>query len=341
MLDADNRMVDQWVSLAGTMLNCAGGPTPWGTWLSCEETEQTAGGAVTRDHGYVFEVDPFDDAANADPEPLTALGRFAHEAAAVDPYRGHVYLSEDAAAPNGLLYRFTPTTLPNARHTLRDGGVLEALRVPGVEDLAVHRTVGTTLPVTWKRVSDPSALMQGPIRRQFTYVDRSDRSEPVRHEGEGGRITRSRKLEGMWWSRGKVRFTASFARTTDPSDWSRAAHDGQLWSYDPARSTLRLDAYFPVNPSPWQAGADQPDGPDTIAAGPNGSLMIAEDGRGHQHLLSVSASGRTSLFARNALSHSELTGVCFSPDRRSLYVGIQDEGVTFAITGPFLRDLSR
>lgn len=336
VVDADNRLVDQTVSLAGTMLNCAGGPTPWGTWLSGEETEQRAGGPFTRHHGYVFEVDPLDPASNVDPQPLTALGRFAHEAAAVDPHRGHVYLTEDAVRPAGLLYRFTPSHLPGGLHTLRDGGVLEALRVRGVDDLSVYRAVGTTLPVHWKPVPDPTALAQGSIRKQFTYVDRTDRSAPVTHTGPGGGITRSRKLEGLWWSGGRCHIVCSFARTTDPTDWSRAPHDGQIWSYDPARATLRLDAYFPRNLDPTGAGADVPDGPDNITAGPRpGSLMVAEDGAGTQHLVSVSASGQKSIFARNAVSRSEFTGVTFSPDRGTLFAGIQDEGYLFAITGPF------
>ena len=118
--------------------------------------------------------------------------------------------------------------------------------------------------------------------------------------------------------------------------WSRAAHDGQIWSYDPARATLRLDAFFPRNLDPAGAGADVPDGPDNITAGSQpGSLMVAEDGGGTQHLVLVSADGRKSIFARNALSGSEFTGVTFSPDRRTLFAGIQDEGYVFAITGPF------
>ena len=266
VVDGDNVLVDQTVSLAGTLLNCSGGPTPWGTWLTCEESEQTAGGALTQHHGYVFEVDPLHLASNVDPRPLTALGRFAHEAVAVDPHRGHVYPTEDAVVPAGLLHRFTPAQLPNGLHTLRNGGLLEALRVPGVDDLSVYRTVGTTLPATWKAVPDPTALAQGPIRTQFTYVARTSSVAPVPHRGPGGGITRARKLEGLWWSGGMCHIVSSFARTGRPDDWSAAAHDGQIWTYDPAHSTLRLRAFFPRNHTPSSAGTDVPDGPDNITA---------------------------------------------------------------------------
>src|SRR5690606_15029643 len=128
---------------------------------------------------------------------------------------------------------------------------------------------------------------------------------------------------------------SSFARTGKPEDWSRAGHDGQIWSYDPRTSTLRLRAFFPRNASPSGTGRDVPDGPDNITAGPAGSLMVAEDGAGAQHLVAVSAGGRKAVFARNALSGSELTGVCFSPDGRTLFVNIQGDGLTLAISGPF------
>ena len=85
----------QHLSLAGTSTNCCGGPTPWGSWLSCEETEETPADAdVTKPHGYVFEV-PARAQDLVDPVPLTAMGRFDHEAVCVDPRTGVIYLTED------------------------------------------------------------------------------------------------------------------------------------------------------------------------------------------------------------------------------------------------------
>jgi len=315
-LDRHNDIVSQYVSLAGTNNNCAGGATPWGTWLTCEETEAKAGGALTKNHGFVFEVSPYKPSANVNPTPLTGLGRFAHEAVAVDPRRGHVYLTEDASGPNGLLYRFTPAQLPNRLHSLRAGGTLEAFFSPAGPDLSVFDVIGTSIPVQWKPVPDPSAAATS-IRKQFGLTD----------------VTRSRKYEGMWWGNGRAYIVCSFARL---SDGSAAEHDGQVWSLDPRSQTLTLEAYFPVNADPEGAGADLPDGPDNITVNPWGGLVIAEDGNGTQHLVGIK-DGVPSLLARNAVSGSEFTGVNFSPDRHTLFANVQDEGYVFAITGPFGR----
>ena len=330
VLDRNNQVVSQYVSLAGTNNNCAGGPTPWGTWLSCEETEQKANATFQKDHGFVFEVDPFEPANNVNPVPLKAMGRFAHEAVAVDPQRGHVYLTEDASSPTGLLYRFTPNAR-GALHSLQAGGVLEAMRIDGVADLSAFTVLGTTLPVAWVPVPDPLAASVS-VRKQFTYRNFATNTVVT---GPGGAVTRSRKFEGAWWARGRAFIVTSFARGA--SDWSEAAHDGQVWSYDPQRSSLRLEAYFPHSLDPDGAGADQVDGPDNITVSPWGGLWVAEDGEGTQHLVAIGGDGSPHIFARNALSGSEFTGVVFSPDGQTLFANIQDEGYVFAISGPFAR----
>jgi secreted PhoX family phosphatase len=118
--DANGDVIDAYRTLGGTRRNCAGGATPWQTWLSCEEVNR----------GYVYETDPF----GATPaRRRAAMGRFVHEAAACDPDRKVVYLTEDAA--NGAFYRFKPTTWGDlATGTLQvltsSGGVLAWKNVP-------------------------------------------------------------------------------------------------------------------------------------------------------------------------------------------------------------------
>ena len=132
----------------------SGGLTPWGTWLTCEETEARIGSSgMTKDHGFVFEVDPAAAARNTAPTPLTALGRFAHEAAVVDPRTGVVYLTEDASMPNGLVYRCLPDRPLRGHGSLRAGGLLQAMRCTDggtfVPDLSAYSEPGTELRVGW------------------------------------------------------------------------------------------------------------------------------------------------------------------------------------------------
>ncbi|MEX0884256.1 MAG: alkaline phosphatase PhoX, partial [Cyclobacteriaceae bacterium] len=100
---------NQFLSLAGTVRNCAGGVTPWNSWLTCEESTITKGsyeGSAEQDHGYVFEVPATEKARLSDPVPIKGMGRFNHEAVAVDPATGIVYLTEDRG--DGIFYRFIP-----------------------------------------------------------------------------------------------------------------------------------------------------------------------------------------------------------------------------------------
>ncbi|MEU7643803.1 alkaline phosphatase PhoX [Streptomyces huasconensis] len=324
--------VAEWVGIAGTATNCAGGSTPWGTWLTCEETEDKAGqNGMTKDHGYVFEVDPLHRRANRAPHPIKALGRYAHEAVVVDPRRGHLYLTEDAAKPNGLLYRWTPPPgFEHGRGRLRtladDAGVLKAPKCFDsggrfVDDLSRATRIGTVYGVDWVEVPDRDA-----------------RTVPVRQQFDDGDITRARKLEGMWWGDGGVYIVSSYARGESP-----AQHDGQVWFYHPGRRTLTLKVLLGVNPDPDRDGAL--DGPDNITVSPYGGLVVAEDGDGVQHLFGATERGRTYPIARNELNigtaddpkYSEFAGVTFSPDGRTLYASIQSPGILLAITGPWRR----
>src|SRR5690606_6910737 len=306
-VDRDGNLLTQYVSLAGTAVNCAGGRTPWGTWLTCEETEGFNG--ETRSHGWVFEVDPY--GGRTEPVPLTALGRFSHEAVAVDPHTHIAYLTEDASRPFGLFFRFLPRSRRGGYHAYRAGGKLEALKVPGVPDLALVTEPGTRLPARWVDVPDPLAR-QTSVRKQF----------------EDGQVTRSQKLEGAWWGHGKAYFVASYARA---DQGAAGNHAGQVWTYDPRRNEVELKLIF--------RPGGRLDGPANITVSPyGGGVILAEDGDGEQYLVGTTRKDRPFAFARNALNGSAFTGVTFSPDGRVLFFNRQsDPGATFAVTGPWHR----
>lgn len=132
--------------LDGTVHNCAGGATPWGTWLSCEEFED----------GHVWECDPHGRRSGA---KRPALGRFKHESAAVDPKGRRVYLTEDLI--DGRFYRFTPTRWGDLRE-----GLLEAATVDG------------SGRVSWAEVPDPSAK-HVPTRHQLRGTTTFRRAEGI------------------------------------------------------------------------------------------------------------------------------------------------------------------
>ncbi|MEU9226852.1 PhoX family protein [Streptomyces massasporeus] len=323
-LDSRNRVQSERVAIAGTAVNCAGGPTPWDTWLTCEETEDKAGtNGYTKDHGFIFEVDP-SDPHRTGAVPLTAMGRFAHEAIAVDPRRGVVYETEDAfEKPFGLFYRFLPERPLGGRGSLRAGGRLQAMRVPGVPDLSSIQDVGAEFDhIEWIDVPDPQAA-QTPIRFQDF--------------GRKG-ITHAQKLEGCYWGGRSVYFVSSFARR---SDGSAADHFGQVWRYDPERRRLTLVIVFGPDTDVQLPG----ESPDNICLAPSGGLMVCEDGNGAQHVFGVTRRGQVYAMARNRQNigtpeepeWGEFAGVTFSPAGDTMYVNCYTPGTTFAVTGPWRR----
>lgn len=312
------------VAIAGTSTNCSGGPTPWHTWLTCEETEFKAGEeGYTKDHGFIFEVDPYDPRRTG-AVPLTAMGRFQHEAIAIDPRHGTVYETEDAFdKPFGLFYRFHPEKPLGGRGSLRAGGELEAMRVPGVPDLSGIQETGASFDgVEWVPVPDPLA-----------------KETPIRFQDFGAKgITHAQKLEGCYWGGNCVYFVSSFAKSDEGSE---ADHFGQIWRYDPKRRRLTLVIVFGPDSDIQLPGAE----PDNIALAPSGGLMVCEDGDGAQHVYGLSRRGTVYPMARNRQnigtpeepSWGEFAGAEFSPDGGTMYVNCYKPGTTFAITGHWRR----
>src|SRR5262245_14809900 len=170
--------VESWASRSGTIRNCAGGATPWGSWLSCEETDVRNGQVQ---HGYIFEV-PHDGVSAA--EPYKAMGRFTHEAVAVDPRTGWVYETEDAN-PSGL-YRFRP----DKRGRLSEGGVLEMLAIGSSSTDTRRDATGFEYgELSWVQIDnpDPSPTETSTVRQGIA---------------KGGAVFA--RLEGAWYHDGKV-----------------------------------------------------------------------------------------------------------------------------------------
>jgi secreted PhoX family phosphatase len=323
-LDARNEVLSERVAIAGTAVNCSGGPTPWNTWLTCEETEDKAGtNGYAKDHGFIFEVDPADPRRTG-AVPLTAMGRFQHEAVAVDPRNGVVYETEDAfIQPFGLFYRFLPRKPLGGTGALRAGGRLQAMRVPDLPDLSAVREPGASFDgVEWVDVPDPLAA-----------------KTPVRLQDYGKRgITRAQKLEGCYWGGRSVYFVSSYARSREGS---AADHFGQIWRYDPDRRRLTLVIVFGPDTDVQLPG----ESPDNICLAPSGGLMVCEDGNGAQHVYGVTrkgevyemARGRQNIGTDDEPEWGEFAGVAFSPDGRTMYVNCYTPGTTFAVTGPWRR----
>ncbi|MEX1368675.1 MAG: alkaline phosphatase PhoX [Nannocystaceae bacterium] len=253
--------------------------------------------SVVDGHGYVFAC-PIDATSVAEPDRIVGYGRFNHEAAAIDPDTLTCYLTEDRG--DGCLYRFVPDD-PGEPFV----GTLQALRVVGQDtlDTSTGLMVGDMLEIEWVDINQPDPA-----------------NDTVRDEAQASGAAIFSRGEGIWYHEGEIYFTCTNGGPVGLGQIFRLIEGG-------GASTLELIAQ--------SESADILDFPDNITVAPWGQVFIAEDGSGDQFIRAIDDEGNVISFARNALSDSELAGVCFSPDGQAMFVNIQGDGLTLMVTGPF------
>lgn len=312
----------QWLALVGTFDNCAGGPTPWNSWISCEETRIRAGEGCAKDHGWGFEVLPDPDLGLQQPVPLKGLGRFKHEAAATDPANGIVYLTQDDWGHDSLLYRF----IPDRPGDMIEGGKLQALMVKDQPS----RDLRNWPKSKGKKIKPGSWL-------EVDWVDLADTHNPnndIEDRGVADGAAIFTRGEGIWFGEKEFYFACTDGGT---------AKKGQIWRYIP--SEFEGTEYETNKPGRLQLFLESPDAAvmeacDNLTIAPWGDIIICEDeysdGDGDNYLRGITPQGKVYTLARSARKQkNEFCGACFGPDGKTLYVNLQQDGLTFAIRGPW------
>jgi len=322
------QVVRQFLSLGGTLRNCAGGPTPWGSWITCEEAVDTPTFAIdtpfvsAQDHGYAFDVPATPEPMLHEAKPLKAMGRFRREAVAIDPRSGIVYQTEDV--DDGAFYRF----VPDKPGDLAAGGKLQALAFTKQPSRDTRNWQTITGPNQTKSTEQRGPLTMG---QSFAvrWIDMHDVESPgndLRLQAYNAGGARFARGEGIWWTQG----AAYFACTTGGH-----ARCGQIWRYTPAKDNHdandggTLELFIEPNDSKLVKNADN------LTVSHWGDMIVCED-RDDPEVRLVGVTPKGTLYTlANSHALSEFAGVCFSPDGSTLFVNIQVHGLTLAVTGPW------
>ena len=314
---ATGRRENEFLSLTGTSVNCAGGITPWGSWLSCEEAVNVAPES-NQSHGWVFEV-PSAHRGLVTPQPITGMGRYRHEAAAVDPATGIVYLTEDR--DDSLFYRY----LPDAKGELVKGGRLQALAYVDPDLITDSRNwygrdfaPRSTRPVRWidmRGVDSPNddLRVRGHARGAVQFARGEGLHLAVKSDG-------TREFYFTCTSGGPAQLGQIMRYVPSPREGmgDEAGQPGQL--------QLFLES---SDPRVFEYG-------DNLTVTPFGHLVVCEDKTGNRmnYLRGIAPSGQAYALARLTMD-TELAGSCFSPDGEVLFVNAYHPGITLAIRGPW------
>lgn len=320
------------LSLIGTSRNCSGGATPWGSWLTCEETTYGPKQGFGKDHGFVFEV-PASAAGLVAAVPLTAMGRFAHEACAVDITTGIVYQTEDAK--DALFYRFIPAT-PGELHK---GGKLQALVIRGWHSANTRN---------WRDDEKDPRARHVVMQQEFLcdWIDLDNVSAPeadlaARGHAKGAAIFA--RCEGLAFAlRDNTQPQTREIFFTATTGGNKGL--GQIWRYQP--SPYEGTAREHEAPGKLELTYESQDrayleGCDNLTIAPWGDLIVCEDSYSGErdntnYLRGLTPQGKIYTLAMNAhKKKGEFCGACFSPDGTTLFVNIQQPGFTLAITGPW------
>lgn len=316
--DPKSGMIEtQFLSLAGTARNCAGGPTPWNSWLTCEETTFKVGayeGNAEKDHGFVFEVPASDKVSLADPLPIKAMGRFNHEAVAVDPRTGIVYLTEDRG--DSLIYRF----IPNTPGRLLNGGKLQALAI------AEQKSFDTR---NWESLTTAKFPLRQAKAVEWIDIENVESPEDdLRYQGFNNGAAVFARGEGMWWGKNEVYFACT-----------NGGHisSGQVFRYTPNASEGRPDEKKSQGQLELFAESQDKDilkNCDNLTVAPWGDVVLCEDAP-HPFLVGITPEGEYYKLGENVGFKSEFAGGVFSPSGETYFVNMQGAGLTVAITGPW------